>query len=437
MTSLIAALTPLLGGLAALLVVLKLFFFGTVAAPDLGIDFDSFGAMMKETYSGKKVAELIYKKNKFLARVPRNTGFQGESKSIGLKFGNPTGVGRNFSTTKGNKQPGKYGKFVIEPKELFGFVRMNHRLIKQTKGDAGSLLRAKGEEFDGMFQQMGRRQAIQLWRNGGGTLGQVDGAVNTDVITLSKLSDVRNFEVGMILTLHSAEKGGATRAGGPTEVIAVDRSAGTITLDDDLNTSFAAAADGDWFAVEGDYDEAITGVAAYIPATAAEAVTPLKGLDRSKDPTRLAGLRLDLTGWGYEEAVIELLSAVSNEGGTPNAVYMNPIDWVALERALGSRKEYVSTGSTVAEIGFSGLRVVTEDGEAVILSDINVPSGLMYALQEDTWCLESVGETPALWDEDGNMSLRATDSNDIDVQAYGYHELSCSAPGYNGVAQIG
>lgn len=433
-------IATIFGGFSSALSVLLalLFMFGTVLT-DLGIDEESFDSMLKELWSPKKVAELVYTKNKFLARVPRFKDWQGKALHIGLQYGDPTGIGNDFTTAKANKNPGKYGEFVLGTKTLFGFVTIDHELIKMSKGDAGSLLRAKQQEIDGMFRQMGRRLAVQLFRNGSGVCGQLDqpaGALNISTITLARRSDVRNFEKNMVIKLHSDDTGSGTTRAGRLQIIGVDRQAGTLEVDDDISTAIATAADGDYISIEGDYGKAFTGIAGWIPTTAPTAGDNFFSLDRSSDVSRLAGNRFDYTGLNYEEAFINMLVESGAEGAQIDSIYVNPAEYGVFERSLGSKVQYESVGSEVG-VGFKGIKIYTEDGEAVVLSDINCPTGLAYAIQSNTWSLNSRGEIPSLWNEDGVNYLRAADANALDVQAYGYAELSCNAPGWNSVAQIG
>lgn len=432
-----------LGGLiAAALVALQLFTVPMTGAvlDDLGIDFESFDSMLKELWSPKKVQELIFRKNKLLAMVPKWTKWEGKALHIGLQYGDPTGISNTFADGKSSKTPSKYGEFVLGTKQLFGFVNIDHELIVASKSDAGSLLRAKQKEIDGMFRQMGRRLAIQMYRNGSGTVGQLDqpaGAVNIDVITLARRSDVRNFEVGQVLKFHADDTGTGVTRGGELQITKIDRQAGTLTVDDDLNAGVATIQDGDYISFKGDYGKAFMGLAGWLPTTAPTDGESFFGLDRSVD-TRLGGNRFDYTGMGYEDAFVNMLMETGAEGASIGHIFVNPADYGAFERALGSKvtNMYTDVGSE-AGVGFKGIKIYSEDGEAVVLSDINCPQGLAYGVTLDTLRFNSRGEIPAMWDEDGNMHLRAADANSLDVQAYGYGEFSCDAPGWNCVAQIG
>ena len=412
--------------------------FGAVSV-GLNLDREEFTSMLKDVYSPDNVAEIQYKKQPYYQRIGRDKNHVGEARIIGLRYANGQGIGGTFATAKTNKVPSKNGRFTIGRQEMFGFTTIEHHLIKATKNDTGSLLRAKSKEIDGMLFNMSRRHGIHLFRNGSGVIGQLNQAnVTQNLITLERRSDIRNFELEMVLKFHADDTGtGVTRAG-EVQVKTINRRLGTMTLDAVLDAGVPTVADGDYISVSGDYGKAGMGLAGYIPVTEPGAGDNLFGMDRSDDPTRKAGVRLDVRGWSYQDAITELLNEVSTEGGDPGVVYTNPIDWVGFERELGSKVTNMYTDiAGTGKVGFKGIKVHTQDAEAMVMADINCPQGLAYALQEDTFELLSIGETPEMWDEDGLVALRASNSNDLDIQAFSYYELACDAPGYNGVAQIG
>ena len=73
----------------------------------------------------------------------------------------------------------------------------------------------------------------------------------------------------------------------------------------------------------------------WIPATAPSAGDAFWGVDRSKDVTRMAGVRFDGSSESIEEALIDGAALVAREGGQPDYCFMNFTSYAALEKSLG------------------------------------------------------------------------------------------------------
>jgi hypothetical protein len=160
-------------------------------------------------------------------------------------------------------------------------------------------------------------------------------------------------------------------------------------------------------------------------------------VDRTSDATRLAGIWQDGTAKPIEEALIDLASLIGREGGRPDHCFLSFQDYANLEKALGSKVQYVNVNAPdMPQIGFAGMLIQGPRGPVKVVPDHNCPSGYAFMLQLETWELASLGKAPSLFETDGNMMLRVVDADAVDVRMYYYAQLRCKAPGYNGVVKL-
>jgi hypothetical protein len=287
-------------------------------------------------------------------------------------------------------------------------------------------------EIDGAINSLSRSLAVSLYGDGSGAIGQIasDPGVGT-TFTLSKTEDVTNFEVGMNI-VFAATKAAALTAGGARTITAVDRQTGIITVSEDLNAALVT----DFVFQEGDYKAAderrkVFGLEAWLPGTAPVGGDSFNTVDRSSDPTRLAGVRFDGSAMPIEEALIGAASSVARDGGRPDTAFCDFKTYASLEKSLGSRVRYNTVKAPKVDIGFSGITVAGPKGDINILPDYNCTPDVMYMLQMDTWVLATLGDAPQFLDQDGNKMLRDAADDAYEVRLGYYGNLGCYAPGYN------
>ena len=284
-------------------------------------------------------------------------------------------------------------------------------------------------EIDGAMQSITRALAVDLYRTGSGSRGQCNANATSTSLVLKNSDDVTNFEVGMELVFSTADGGGAVKSG-KVSVVAVDRDSGVLTVDAlSAIASGAGVAANDFIFVEGDYDLKIKGLSAWVPATAPTS-TPFFSVDRSVDVTRLGGIRVDVSALPIEEGLITAASRVAREGGKPTHCFMNYTDYANLEKALGSKVQYVDL-KVKADIGFRGVVISGPRGPINIIPDQNCPSGRAFMLQLDTWKIYSLGKCPRILDSDGLKMLRESSADAIELRVGYYAQLGCRAPGWN------
>jgi hypothetical protein len=397
-----------------------------------GLASSDITAILKELYPDSKVRELLYEKTPFLGMVPKDRNAYGELVKVPLRYGDPQGASATFASGRTAISPSKYTAFDITTVNDYAFAEVSGEAIDKSKNDKGSFIRALDREIKGAMRQAKRRISHAIFRSGSGSIGR-RASLAGEVVTLSDPNDTRFFEVGMTVVADSVDGGGTVNAGSTT-VAAVDRSAGTVTLT--ASASLTGFADNDYLFPLGDYDAKLKGLNAWIPASAPGA-TPFFGVARNADPTRLGGCRKDLSGKAIEEALIEASELVWREGGSPDVALVHSVDFMNLQKALGSKVIYGARDSYDTKVGYRTIQMEGPSGTIDIVSDPDALPNVMWLLQMDTWTLHSMGETPKYLDNDGNAILRTTTSDAVEVQLVSRLQLSCAAPGWNGRFVIG
>jgi len=311
----------------------------------------------------------------------------------------------------------------------YSLASIDNETMEASKGNANAFIEAATTEIDGAIHSVTRSLAISMYGNGSGSIGQVASGGTGTSFTLANTEDVTNFEVGMEVVFSTADGGGTVKSGTIT-VTGVNRDTGVITTD------AASAIDGgsghatnDYVFVEGDYDAKLSGLRAWLPDSAPSS-TAFFGVDRTADATRLGGIRYDGSSEPIEEALVSAASRVAREGGRPDYVFMSYAKFADLEKALGSKVQYVDQRVN-AEIGFRGILVHGPRGPIRVIPDQNCPSDRAFMLQMNVWKLYSLGKAPKILDQDGLKMLRDSSADSVEVRVGYYAQIGCRAPGYN------
>ena len=399
------------------------------------LDLTAMSAALKEYYHGQKVLDMVYKKNPFFAMVKKNTKCGGKNIPVPLQYGVSQGRSAVFATAQANQTAAKLAEFVLTRASDYSIATIDNQTMEASGDDAEAFISASKLFIDSAYKSIVLSQASKLMRTGTGSIGQVNSAgLSTGVITLASAVQAVQFEVGMTLTAHATD--GATARATLGYVIAVDRSVGTVTVS---ATSLVGAAGtpagwiaGDYLCVQGDVNAALVGVGGWLPTVRPVHAENFFNVDRSVDPTRLAGVYYDGTNYSIEEAFIDGSNLAAENGGSPNKCFTNYRTYSALVKALGSKVEYVDLETDV-NIAFRGIRIHGDDGEIMVIPDRNVPALTAFMLDMDSWCLDSVGEVPHIvtYGKEGLEMLRVANADSAELRLAAYDQLECNAPAWN------
>jgi hypothetical protein len=424
------------------------------------LDVSTATNIIKFLYPDYTVPRELRKTNPFFAMLAKKTNFVGKSVEVPLTINTTQGGSALFSAAKtanelSTSYSDTYKTFTLTRKSDYSLATISGEAMKAAVMDEGAMVDLFQDTIDLAMMTAMRSIARNLFRDGCAWAGKV-GSVSGSTITLATPSDAFNFDLGERVEVFSsttylmdnivAGTAGAT----VRRITAVDRKAGTITLNDILNVAspqYIARA-GDRIASTSDAtvftdSRVVTGVSQWLAGSQTGAVTganagaqfqaAIYGVTRTTDKTSLAGNSLDCTGAAPDEAIIQLASDINAEGGRPDHCFMNPRDFASLVKFLGSRTVYDRAVSIEdAEIGFQAITLMGDAGPVKCVSDINVPQSQIFALQLDSWDLFSLNAAPHILDYDNQQILRVSDDDAYQIRIGSYANLRCRAPAFNG-----
>lgn len=404
-------------------------------------DMTSFDAALKEHYNNQMVENLVYKNNPLLAMLPKYEGFGGRNYPMPLIYGNPQNRSSTFSNAVGLSSESQVEAFTLTRVKNYSMAFIDGETLEASKGDKNAFMSALTTEIDGAFASISNDIAFGIGRDSSGYRAQVNAEPSeaaSTVITLKNAEDVVGFELNQDIVIHSAKSGGSQRIydTGVTSglISAVDRSAGTITINAAYTSSGTIAAD-DYIFVNGDRGNKISGLEDWIPDSAPSS-SAFFGVDRSVDTNRLGGIRTDGSSMPIEEALIEAAMDIGREGGNPDYAFLNYKQYAKLVKSLGSKVQYIDLDVN-GVVGFRGVLIHGANGPIKVLADRSIRDNRAYLLTMSTWELASLGPLVKMLQADGQKLLRQSSADAYEVRIGSYAQLGCKAPAFNGVVTLG
>jgi hypothetical protein len=428
--------------------------------------FAAVQSILKIKYPDGALPQALYKDFPLLSLVKKTTNFDGEFRVVALQNERPQGSSSVFSTaqavaTSGLRGGGgQYNRFQVYRTRHYGILRMDGETMKAAVRTSGALVDLWNNETDGISKNEMADLEFQLFGDGTGVRGIVSTYTSPSPtlatafrIQLATPADAVYFNLGMRLTFFTSAGSAKVETNANSNglyVVAIDRKAGTIDVTAliagtaTLPTFATPPAATDVIARAGDYLAAasvaqasngsangvITGIQAWIPATVTS--TQFWGLDRSSDPVRLAGQRLNSTGLPMNEALMEAEAQVAIQGvGSPDTIVVNPLDLQNLKKALGTDIVYDRVVSNVAGVSFKAIEYDGMNGPMKILSDPFCPRNKAFMLQLPSWELSTLGPAPQMLDYDNNDFLRVASDDQYEVRFGHYGQFLCNNPGAN------
>jgi hypothetical protein len=237
----------------------------------------------------------------------------------------------------------------------------------------------------------------------------------------------------MTLFAYDAAQGLSPRAGTMT-VTAVDEDAGTVTV----NATVGGLAAGDFLFREGDPGTCMEGLEVCTPLTAPVlTVDSFRGQDRGKNPTRLAGVRLDGTALDAEVVLARLAVKASKAGKSHNVDqgFLHPEQFFDAAQRLNAKVEYTDAGGT-ANYGFQYIMIHTAAGTLRVYSDPDCPIDRARVSRKGSQYLRHLEGLPHIVDLDGMPMLRQTDENGIECRVEAFVNLIQDDPAAQGVGSL-
>jgi hypothetical protein len=414
-----------------------------------GVDVTTFSNYLKRRYVSSWMKAMTYMDNRALSMIAKNERLTGTSLHIPTVYADIQAGSATFSTAQSAADSTTTGGIGVVQWALtrvtdYSLGRVTNEALLASEGNEAAFLDAKTAVMDSVMRTAARSANISIFRSGYGAIGRIANSIGASaVITLGTSTggnvagDVANFEVGMKLQFAASEAGAALRDSGATlTVTGVDRSAGTVTVNANLNT-ISGLAQNDFIFRSGDREDSATpsrtklsGFQAWVPDSAPSS-TAFFGVDRSVD-TRLGGSRKDVSaGVSLEEGLLDLVTESVNMGGKVKSIFINPRQYNKLRKEMQARGSLDLTDvKAQAGVGFRTIMVMGDSGEVAIVSDVDCQQNKAWAVDMGHFTLGTLGGVPRLL-LNGPLALFPVYNQDAWEVRIGYYgNMYTDAPGY-------
>lgn len=410
-------------------------------------------AALKELYTDDKdyMKNIVYAKNPLLAMVPKNEspdGFAGKYIPVPLEYQNPAGRAHVFANAQNQQTASGVVSYFVYAIQDYQLVTITNLLMEQTKSNAGAFVDEASRTLDNGFRNLSNNMAFELFYGGTASRGVISTAVlasSVVTITLSNAQTVVQFENGMTLQNSATDGGAALTVSGAIDAIqltSVNRSTGVIvgSVVQGDGTSFVA---GHFLQVLGDIGSAgastiagllgLSGLAAWVPVSDPSGSDNFWGVNRSADPTRLAGLRYNASAQTISEGITNALAFGNREGAAFDLIVMDFVSYSTLINELGAKVQYVQLEHDEVEVAFEAIHFHSAYGKIPVLADRSCQSQTAWCLTLDSWKLRTLGKAPHIltYGMEGLEGLRVGNADALEIRIAYYGNLICSAPGYN------
>lgn len=394
-------------------------------------DATALDGALKRMYTDKKIENLAYDANArpLLSMLEKDDTFAGTVMAQPVIYANGGAVGGNFAAVQSNARSSEIAKFLIDVGEIYGVATITQDAVDRARNDVGAFVNGLEHMMDTTLEHLSDRCEQHLWSDKYAALGEI-GSIASNVITLADAASASKFYKGQQLVV-AADTSTAPRSGTAT-VTAVDLDAGTVTID---STPTGAAA-GDQIFLEADYASAgesngIYGIPAWIPSAAPSSGDSHFGVDRSSDPTRLAGTRASGSTSDVLGAIQDAADKVDRHfgkhfdhvfmGATPYRTLLSQVE-TNVRRTDGEAKTVVGTSEVV---------ILGPKTEIVCHRATHLNATTMFGLRMQDWRLVSMLKAIRLMEQDGLRIMRQANAAGYEARWVSRPQPVCKAPGHS------
>jgi hypothetical protein len=384
---------------------------------------------LKEFYVGTVVADLVYKNHPWLAIVPKNPEVRGNIYPKPVRYANITGQSATFTNAHDNQGPASRDRWECSHIDNYAKATVANKVIELSMGSPAAFREALTDAVDSAYSAFGNDVHFELLaKYPYGARAEVSSVTGAPTFALGG-GEARFFEVGMLVQKTLTADHSVAPVVETQVVVAVDRVNDTITLDADFSTPLA---DGDRLYRDGDYAKKADALSSWLPGSAVTSAL-FNGIDRTVDPTRLAGV--DASS-GSADATAPLLddliktgARLYREGSSPDICLLNPVTHGDLSFETEKRAaRYVKVGATSGSLSFSALEIMTGAGAVPVVSDPAVAENAMYMGEKAAVELFSAGGLPRMFKKDGSFYHREETADNLAFYLFGFYNQLIQAP---------
>lgn len=402
----------------------------------------------------KSSNKIMLKGRPLLGMITKIDDLRGKTISYLSDIARAGGVSADFDTAYDQRtNPGSRVKWTITTSNASNSggiaednaqFEINEKTLRFADGDLSSFYEEFTKDVVDMKQKMASRLNFYLYRSAHGGVCQITYTANATSFTLNTPQDHVLFELGDAVQFAANNSGvpGTIRASGAKMyIVAINRESGVISLATtnggtaaDIDDTITSLTTGDWVLPAGYLNAAVAGVQDWIKGSTVSATSHF-GVDRSVDPTKLAGHILT----GEASIVNSLIDAAEKAevyGAESTYIFINPAQHKVLKKELENKTVvYKEVKSPIEGLNIS-YKAMEFEG-ITVFSDIDVPAGKAFILDLSTWELHTNGELGSgLKIDAGQDAVIDISSDGRLVRLKSYFQLICRNPSRNIIVDL-
>ncbi|MBR1968677.1 MAG: phage major capsid protein [Clostridia bacterium] len=378
----------------------------------MAINLTNADNALKSVYLGVIAEQLNLGANPFLAAIEKNSNdvYGNEVRQL-VSFGVNGGIGAgtedgNLPSAAGNN----YKQFVSTLKNLYGVIEISDKAIRASETNSGAFVNLLNAEMEGLIKSSRYNLGRMLFGDGSGELATVS-VVDSNIVVASSC---QNLVEGMVVDFIDGDGNVVENASGK-RISAMDRETCIIKVE---GLNHADIAVNYKIVMQGSYNKEITGLKKIFD----KKTTSLYGLDVATNAW-LKPYRRESVG-ALDE--ITLQTAIDNiEDSSGNGVNFIMCSYGvrrAFQSFLSSQGNRVNTMELAG-----GYKALSYNGIPVV-ADKFCPSGTMYLLNTNDFCLHQLCDWQWLTDDDGKALKQVPGKPVYTATLVKYAELICSNP---------
>ena len=392
----------------------------------------SVAYLFKHMYEGA-VADEAIRLHPTIDMLPKVGGFGGDQINYTVKVNNAQNITSGaLSLAQAVGSASKGYQFAMVRKLKRGTISLDVEALEAAKVQPdGAFETLVVNEVDGFVNEFMDRLGFDIFRDGNGTRGQ-QSSISSNTITLVVPDDARNFKINMVVSAAQNADGTSPRTGS-SAVTAVDIDSGTITLAS--AAAITSLSNNDYLFASPEVGGNIEGFEYCTPLTTPGGSDSFRGVNRSAQPSLLAGSRIADTSTYIEENAGKIAVKIRQNGGRADTLVLNPQRYWEMVRRLGAKIMYAGGGGS-ADYGFEKVMINSPAGVLNVVSDADCPVSRGRVFLNASHKIRTLKDFVHIANEDGNYNLRLATEDTIETRVRSMSNYQQTEPRNHGVFSI-
>ena len=309
-----------------------------------------------------------------------------QGRELNWQISGSGGSATTLSEAESNESPSIHKRpFITRTKEYSSAILEREAYIA-TQGDKDAIVDLVRLVTENGIRGIKRSWSTQMYRDGTGVRAQLaatNSGVGTTTITLANANDVKLFEA-QDWVQATGDKVNLASAGAKIQITGRNIGAGQLIAAGNWTSSIANITDGYYLLRSGDLNNVVKGLSAWIPVNSPQNGENFFGIDRSALGEAAFGHRPSITSSNLLSIGIDAMAYLHDvTGGSPDIWLLNAMDYGAIcKDATGIETIFLdakgSNGKTIADIGYSAVRINGARGKIDVVIDPLLPRGKSY-----------------------------------------------------------